>query len=288
MRVRPRAPAALPRGVRGRQAAPGAERSAELAGARPSAPSCLAASADAAPTLLGAIAITAPALAHAPFARAAPRPARQTLTTAPVAGISSPVPTGAMRLKGGGRRITLNGIQVTILPDAASRDRALAGRAHTTIRYDLRGLGYRLDRKRRVTRFTPPQISATIRTTYGPGTSAASPSAYGRGTTAADIAAGTTTLGFHESRHGLDFLEALDATPLPIFTGAVGQTEADFRAARAAFAAQVAAHFAAIEHASEIATDCVGITIDQHNAQQGVITAICPVAPAPAAGGGSP
>lgn len=255
---------------------------------RPRPSFSLSAAGDVAPALLRAIAIATPVPARAPLTRSAPRPARQTLTTAPVAGISSPVPTGAVRLKGGGRRITLNGIQVTILPDAASRDRALAGRAHTTIQYRLNGLGYRLDRRRRVTRFTPPQISVTIRTTYGPGTSAASPSAYGRGTTAADIAAGTTTLGFHESRHGLDFLEALDATPLPVFTGAVGQSEAEFRAVRAAFAAQVAAHFAAIEHGSELATDCVGTTIDQHNAQQGVITAICPVAPAPAAGGGSP
>lgn len=210
------------------------------------------------------------------------------LATQTVANISSPVPVGATALQGGGRQATISGIQVTIQPDAASTDQAMANRAETHISFSWSGLGYSTDAQGNVTSFTPASIRATVSTTYGPGVTAASPSAYGRGTTAADIAAGTTSLGFHEGRHGLDYISTLNATPAPVFTGSVGQAEADFLAARTAFDTAVAAYFAAAETASQLSTDCVGITIDQHNAQQGTITNICPApaaAPAPAPGG---
>jgi hypothetical protein len=38
-------------------------------------------------------------------------------------------------------------------------------------------------------------------------------SGYGRGTTAADIAAGTTSLQFHEGQHGLDYMEGIRTRP---------------------------------------------------------------------------
>jgi hypothetical protein len=40
-----------------------------------------------------------------------------------------------------------------------------------------------------------------------------------------------TSLGFHEGHHGLDFVEFLESNPPPTFTGAVGQTNAQFNAA---------------------------------------------------------
>jgi hypothetical protein len=224
---------------------------------------------------------TAPPAA-APPAPAAPPP----LATGMVANISSPVPVGATALKGGGRRATIGGIRVTIARDARSADPALAGRAVTRISHSWTGLSYTTDAQGSIESFTPATITATIQTTYGAGTTASSPAGYGRGTTAADIAAGETSLGFHEGSHGRDYINTLNATPAPAFGGAVGQPEADFLAARDAFGAAVTSYFAAAERASEIATDCVGVTIDQANLQQGTITNVCPAPPA--AGGGTP
>ena len=119
----------------------------------------------------------------------------------------------------------------------------------------------------------------TIQTTYGPGVSASSPSAYGRGTTAEDVSASDTSLGFHEGRHGLDYLAFLAANPFPVFTGTVGMAEADFtdamndyRDARLDYQRRIAEH--SLEH-----TDCVGTTIDDHNLTNGEITTECVAVP---------
>lgn len=222
-----------------------------------------------------------------PSATLAPLP----LKTETARGISSPVPVGAQALKGGSRRATVGDVEVTILPDQRSADKGMTGRAETHIAYSWSGLGYNTNAQGNVTRFTPPSIKATISTTYGPNVTAASTSGYGRGTTATDKAAGTTSLGFHEGRHGLDFLTSLHLSSTPTFTGFVDQAEADFITAKATFGTDVATYFAKIESDSQLSTDCVGVTIDQHNAQQGTITNICPAPPAPAAApapGGTP
>lgn len=219
-----------------------------------------------------------PAAAAAP---AAPPP----LATQAIAGTSSPVPASAQALPAGGHRTTINNVEVTVLPDLASADPAMANRARTALASSWSGLAYTTDAQGVVTSFTPAALRVTIQTTYGPGVTAASPSGYGRGTTAADVAAGDTSLGFHESRHGDDFLQAMHRTPPPAFAGSAGQSEADFLAARAAFGAAATQYFATIEQDSHRATDCVGTTIDQFNAQQGVITTECA---APAPGGGTP
>lgn len=164
----------------------------------------------------------------------------------------------------------------------------MAGRAETQIIHRWSGLGYTTDGRGNIASFKPARIAAEIFTVYGQGATRTSRSAYGRGTTAADVAAGTILLGFHEGRHGDDFIQAMNATPLPTFGGAVGQSEADFLVARSNFGTAVTRFFAAIETASEVATDCVGTTIDQLNAQQGIITTICPAPAPPVGGGGSP
>jgi hypothetical protein len=124
----------------------------------------------------------------------------------------------------------------------------------------------------RVTAFTPPTITITIRTKYGVGSKdrPAGPdviSAYGRGTTERDKALGATTLRAHEGSHGLDFIQYIRDHPFPTFTGAVGMTVAQFRNAEAAFTAAVDTYGAALESFSVKRTDCTGLTIDQYDDQ---------------------
>ena len=93
-------------------------------------------------------------------------------------------------------------------------------------------------------------------------------SAYGRGTTTADVAAGTTTLRFHESRHGEDFLDFIATNPFPTYTGRVGMRVADFRRAGTTFLAAVRVWLREMGRRSLCATDCVGspdIDVFEHN-----------------------
>jgi hypothetical protein len=55
----------------------------------------------------------------------------------------------------------------------------------------------------------------TIQTHYGDHAHADQVSCYGRGTTEEDVRAGDVTLGFHESRHQVDFVAFLQSHPLP-------------------------------------------------------------------------
>ena len=96
---------------------------------------------------------------------------------------------------------------------------------------------------------------------------------YGRGTTPEDVAAGTTTLGFHEGSHARDFLRYLREHPFPQFAGSVDMSTQDFNAAIADYEREVDQYVADLVAASLHGTDCVGTTIDQHNAAQGGVGA---------------
>ncbi len=177
------------------------------------------------------------------------------------AGISSPVPFGADRVRGGGRSARVGDLTVTLLPDTTSRARSMVGRAETSIRFSTGRITWRLNRAGIVTRISgPPRPTATIRTTYGRGVSATSPSGYGRGTTVPDRAAGNTSLGFHEGRHGVDMLRYMAANPFPRFAGAVGMTGDEIRAVMEAYRAAIAAYKADLQRVTTENTDCVGDT----------------------------
>ncbi len=76
----------------------------------------------------------------------------------------------------------------------------------------------------RATRVTPPTLSFTIQTHFGPGVDPGGPSGYGRGTTEEDRRARNTSLGFHEGTHGTACQQYLRDHPLPAFEGKTGMT----------------------------------------------------------------
>jgi hypothetical protein len=178
-----------------------------------------------------------------------------------VAGISSPVPFLATVNPDGSASTRIGRVDVRIEPDQTSADAAMQNRAETTFNTSISSpSATTLDGRIQTITLGNPEASIAIRTTYGPGTSAGAASGYGRGTTAADIAAGETTLGFHEGRHGVDFLRYMAAVAQPVFAGARGQTVAQFTAARTAYTAAWNAYFSEMEHRSVHHTDCVGST----------------------------
>jgi hypothetical protein len=189
-------------------------------------------------------------------------------------GISTPIEEGhSADVFTGAVQFVTNGTSVTI--DLDSTDASLGARAETRI--DIGGAAvpaYQWQQQgaqRRITAFDPPVAPTVhIQTFFGPDVNAASRSGYGRGTTAEDIAGGrvtprSTSLGFHEGSHGLAFVQFLESNPLPRFTGAVGMTEAQFRAAGRRWQADLHDYSDRITRFSELAVDCVGTTIDQFN-----------------------
>jgi hypothetical protein len=197
-------------------------------------------------------------------------------------GITTPLPINVGLNPDATASLRVNAIDVIFEPDAQSTDVNLSGRAETEFKVSPYAIHFKAPTGDRVADFTGPgPISIRIRTTYGPGATATGRSGYGRGTTPADIAAGTTSLGFHEGSHGTDYLEFMAAHPYPRFIGRKGMTVAQFRAAMASYTAAVERYSQDMRTFTEQRTHCVGRTIDQYNATQGVQSAICtPVAPA--------
>ena len=121
-----------------------------------------------------------------------------------------------------------------------------------------------------VTTFDPPPatITITIQTRYRQGAAAGDTSGYGRGTTSTDIAKEGKTLRVHEGSHGLDFIRFIQANPFPGFAGRAGMTVDDFKKARSIYKTARDKWFADMTRASELSTDCVGVTIEDFYAKQ--------------------
>lgn len=167
---------------------------------------------------------------------------------------------------------TFNSYNVTMRGDGSQTE---AG-ATTHAEFALVNVPYQFNKAtNRITSFTPPAApSVTIWTDYGPGLNARSTSGYGRGTTADDARLGNTSLGYHERSHSRDFLRFMATTPPPAFTGTVGMTVTQFRAAVTAYNRALAR----ISRDSEIATDCVGTPniVQYHTAHGTHTTVTCP------------
>lgn len=162
------------------------------------------------------------------------------------------------------------GLKVTILPDGF--DPSL-DKAETSFNITIGNTAFHSrpqGGQNIIDDFTSPTLEATIQTIF---TSKAPPggtSGYGRGTTTQDIAGGkvtpeSTSIRFHEASHGLDFVEFLNKNAPPVFTGAKGMTEAQFRAAAAQFKQDVGRYVDRAKAFTSARTHCVGTTIDQFN-----------------------
>jgi hypothetical protein len=206
-------------------------------------------------------------------------------------GISTPVPEGRDVDLTGSVNVPVQGLSVSILPDAP--DPTLGDRAKTRI--DMRWSTPRFQWTAQggvhvVTTVDPlPTPTATIQTFFGPQVRPSSQSGYGRGTTPEDVAGAAVdprsgTVGFHEGQHGLDFVEFLQTNPLPAFGGHVGMTQQQFQAANQQWSAAMSAYKAQAEAFSTARTDCVGVTIDEFEQGRAVgaqITLVCPPRPRP-------
>lgn len=146
---------------------------------------------------------------------------------------------------------------VTILPDTVGP--VPAGKsAVTNISYTIAYPGNK-SRNGKVIEVTGAAvINITIQTVYKQGVNKTATSAYGRGTTAADKAAGNTSLRFHEGSHGDFVFTYLANNAVPNFTGASGQTVADFAKAKDQYIADANKYMAALIASNESAVDCTG------------------------------
>jgi hypothetical protein len=181
-------------------------------------------------------------------------------------GITTPIAVGRTVDPRTGRvKFRVGRFDVSILPDATDNGLLTPGKTNRRPRFVVPGgRGGRI-----ITRVNPvARPTVEIWTAFRPGVSPQARAGYGRGTTPEDVAGGrvsprSTTLGFHEGSHGLAFLEFLAANPAPTFTGAVGMTQAAFRAEQRAFRAACTAYIAQLTDFSIRVADCVGLTKEQ-------------------------
>ena len=191
-----------------------------------------------------------------------------------ILAITTQLPPTARFDTTGAASLTINGVSVRILPD--TRGGTQNETSFRVVPSQLQTPGFST-LNGRVTAINGPLPAAPmveIFTNYASQGSGAAgdpltaTSAYGRGTTAGDSAAGTTSLRFHESRHGEDFLQFIASHPFPTYGGRVGMTVAQFNQAGGSFLAAFAAWSRNMGRASLCATDCVGspdIDAFEHN-----------------------
>lgn len=181
-------------------------------------------------------------------------------------GITTPLPLGTRQDRQGTAEFRVNGVRVVVLPDLGGRNRN-----STSLHFRYPYIPpWPNDGKVITGRRPMPEPSLRIRTTYARGADPGGPSGYGRGTTQADVAAGDTTLRFHESRHGADALRFVREHPLPRFTGGVGMTVAAWQRAAAAYQRELARYGDELIADTTRRTDCAGKTIDTYNAEHGL------------------
>jgi uncharacterized protein DUF4157 len=185
---------------------------------------------------------------------------------AQILGTTTTIPAGAT-MGASSTTLRIGTTDVTILPDTTG-----GSRNHTDFRPDPLAIFISATTHGGVvTSFSgvPTAFRITLQTTYATATGnpETTTSAYGRGSTAADQAAGNTSLRFHESQHGADYLEFLRNNPRPQFTGTVGMPVSSAHTAITTYLAQHAAWLRAMDRFSLTRTDCVGpVTIDTSHA----------------------
>ncbi|HNW98475.1 MAG TPA: DUF4157 domain-containing protein [Bacteroidales bacterium] len=194
-----------------------------------------------------------------------------------VANITVAVPIGTSPDPiSGNITFSYNGFDITIEPDGSQSDEG----AETKLSLNFTNkIGKNWDEKNIITSFTPPITpTITIKTNYGPLSTAASISGYGRGTTAEDKRLGNTSLGYHEKSHSRNYLKYIVNNPAPVFAGKTGDTKKVFTDAEAKYVKALKAYVPDNERISELDTDCVGSpNIVQYHTNKGTKTKVkCP------------
>jgi|GEM_PF-2764143 len=187
---------------------------------------------------------------------------RQTSTPVPATAVVDPVTQIAT--------FTISSVNVVVEPDQTLPRRAAAsfhGQRYTVNSSGALTATYLVPRvvpvytgtgrNRRISSVTLT-FTLYIKTFFGTGASASDTSAYGRGTTAADIAAGNTSLGFHEGNHGQDAQDYIAQHALPQITLAVPASIAAYNAAMRVFNAEMRTYSASMSDYSHTNTDMVG------------------------------
>ncbi|WP_394840094.1 hypothetical protein LVJ94_24725 [Pendulispora rubella] len=195
-------------------------------------------------------------------------------------GITTPLPPSAQQDPATKIASLREGqIRIEVLPDAVMTQQEVAktkGAAVTEYKVVRGGIHFRHQNGHVATFSGPGDLVARIQTRYPPTMNRQGPSGYGRGTTAEDIAAGDTSVQFHEGRHGADYLRFFREHPAPQFTGRIGMTVQDFNAAIETYIQAVRTYSDDIKKDTSHRTHCVGVTIDQYHAAQGNPTIECP------------
>jgi hypothetical protein len=188
----------------------------------------------------------------------------------PPLATSTPRVTGSKVTDDGGQQLSVGAIDVVIKPDLPGQADVKAGGTSAGIEVTPKefNVDYTLDSAGRIATFKAPdqKVTVSVQTKYGVGISPAGKSAYGRGTTKEDIDAGNTSLKFHEGEHGVDFINYLRTHPFPTFGGRKKMTLKAFSDEIAVYQDAIVAYSAAMDAAVLESGDCVGISIDAHNA----------------------
>jgi hypothetical protein len=194
-----------------------------------------------------------------------------------MARTTAPVPNTAQLTPQGNLTVRINGIDVIVESDDALSDPAQANYGGTAcgVHPDHEPTPF-LDAAGNVSRYSPPTMLGLLKTSFAPGADPTGRSAYGRGTTETDVAAGNTSLRFHESRHGQDCFDFISRNPVPQFNGPTGVTQAVFDQAVLRWHAAVSDYNDRAAMYSLRNTDCVGtLPTDAQLAPFHLTTALC-------------
>ena len=189
--------------------------------------------------------------------------------------ITTPLGLGATFDKSGAAHSTINGAEVIVKPDEVSNSSEKF--ALTSIEGTYGKIDNIMASDDKIVSFDGPgQPSFTIKTTYPSESYPSGQSGYGRGTTAEDISAGQTAVKFHESRHGLDYLEFIKNNAPPKFKGSVGMSVKDFEKAEDDYQKDTKDYSDKISEYSILKTDCPGKPITSEALQRvGIRATIC-------------
>ena len=202
---------------------------------------------------------------------------------------STPAFAGATATGAGGFELQFGNIKVIVMPDVFDDASVAANSAETNLEpvnhpsYTIQpAYEWKADK---ITKIAPhpnvPDVIYKVETHYGPGADPAGKSGYGAGTAAGDIAAGNTTLRFHEGSHGTIFIQEIKnnyaANSYPVFTAKVGDKKEAFEKYLSDYAAKVNAFRQMLTNAIDASTqkvDCVGKTIEQFHKEKGTVSTV--------------